>query len=236
MAIKVNPHSSADGAADVVGGITSLDMGFLGGNKMNVSGLENPIEMMISRDGGPVNSTHNCVGHQEMVFHSITVNKNHSSIQVILHPTVNFTGKQEGYLVHLFVYLKRGSRPSREDYDFNISLPDLPPANPTSNNTTKKNLKDPYLMLISNEAMNRTAAGMWYVGVYYNTIISPVQGEGSDSGEQENAGGSGSEEEEVVAPPKACYDAFIFTSACVYFDEVNEKFSTGGMTVSNKTS
>ena len=228
MGLTVNPFLDAAGADDVKGGVTSLKLGLMGGKKMNVSGVSKPLEMIISRKGGPINSTKNCVHHQDMVYHSINITKNHSSLQVIINPAVNFTGKVvKPPIIQFVVYVKRGSRPTKEKYDFSKSLPDLSLIETSPSNTTEMVL-NPNLMLISNEKLNRTAAGVWFVGVLYNTTLEVEKlafTEQTDLKTEE-------ERKEELPLSEVCYELFIFASACVFLNTTSNSFSTAGMWVS----
>lgn len=175
------------------------------GHVIPVKNLSEPVSIFASTGQTPGKPTTVEVQYKEMIFHSLTVDKNDTSIHFEVIPVDPNT--------ELIVFLKRGARPTKTDYDYQQVIPD----DSAENNTYPK---DRHLFFISNADTNRTTAGKWYLGVYYNGTLEP-----------EYKMVEGSQKMEIFFPPLVNYTLLMYASGCLFWDEENDKWSGDGCVV-----
>ena len=79
------------------------------------------------------------------------------------------------------VYLKRDSRASKDNHDYNITLPNYLE---NENVTDKSKVPPPFKLFLSNVDLNHTAAGEWFFCVEFNGTVPlrpTLRAESSDS-------------------------------------------------------
>ena len=181
------------------------------GHIITVKNLSEPISIFASTGQTPTTPSRIETKHKAMVFHSLNVDKNDTSIHFEITPLDPNS--------QFIVYLKRGARPTQTDYDFTQMIPDEPVENATYP-------KDRHVFFVSNGDTNRTTAGKWYLGIYYNGTLEP-----------EYRRIKNTEKMELFVPPRMNYTLRMYASGCLFWDEVNETWKGDGCVVSrNSTS
>ena len=179
------------------------------GHIITVKNLSEPISISASTGQTPTTPSRIETKHKAMVFHSLNVDKNDTSIHFEITPLDPNS--------QFIVYLKRGARPTQTDYDFTQMIPDEPVENATYP-------KDRHVFFVSNEDTNRTTAGKWYLGIYYNGTLEP-----------EYRRIKNTEKMELFVPPRMNYTLRMYASGCLFWDEVNETWKGDGCVVSRNS-
>ena len=141
--------------------IVSLDLKDISGNLLNISGLSEDIEILIPRtdDSHPENPQYFTQNENlTMKFHTFPIKDEGESIQLWLNP-VNDTERFQ-------VYTKKGSRPTKTNYEFRMEIPDF---SSCLYNTTVGFFncsQDPYMMFIGGELLE--VGSIYYVGIQYS--------------------------------------------------------------------
>ena len=183
----------------------SLELRNSTGHVIPVKNLSEPISLFAATGQTPSVPSLVLVSHERSVYHMLNVDKNDTSLHFEVTPQDPNT--------ELIVYLKRGMRPTQEDYDFRLVLPDEPPVNTTFP-------KDRHMFYISNADTNHTTAGTWYLGVYYNGTLTPQYIMDSQNIPK------------LFIPKKVNYTLRMYSSGCLFWDEENDRWSGDGCVVS----
>ena len=182
----------------------SLELRNSTGHIIPVKNLSEPISLFAVTGQTPSKPSVVAVAHRGTVFHSLTVDKNDTSLHFEITP--------EDPNTEIIAYLKRGARPTPEDYDFILVIPHEPEVNATFP-------KDRHMFFISNADTNHTTAGTWYLGVHYNGTITPqylLDSKGVSK---------------LFIPKKVNYTLRMYSSGCLFWDEENDKWSGDGCVV-----
>ena len=185
----------------------SLELRNSTGHIIPVNNLSEPISLFAATGQTPSDPSIITLSHRGTVYHTLNVDKNDTSLHFEITPQDPNT--------EIIVYLKRGARPTKEDYDFTLVLPDDPPVNATFP-------KDRHMFYISNADTNHTTAGTWYLAVFYNGTINPqylLDSKGIP---------------ELFIPKKVNYTLRMYSSGCLFWDEENDRWSGDGCVVSIK--
>ncbi|KAK3737773.1 hypothetical protein QZH41_012212 [Actinostola sp. cb2023] len=197
IAIKLNcfgsnPLSMVDGANDVNSPLIDLSFGNEDGSNKEVKDISEPMVIMIKQTGKKINMSRHEISREHCIYHMIEVPKNHSSIFIEILPS------DENLTFNL--YLKRDTRPTKLEHAYNFTV---------DNNTAALNVTDgksPYMWFLSNDELNRTAAGTWKLAVCVD--------------DEDGAGES-----------DLFYNISMFTAACMFYNTTSKQFSTAGVEV-----
>ncbi|XP_019641534.1 PREDICTED: uncharacterized protein LOC109483019 [Branchiostoma belcheri] len=223
---NINPYEFAESSAGVSSHVLSLSLLDVLGER-NVSGLSQPIDIMISRGASSVQSERAAtapVGSGRLSVHNVTSTfsgmSGNSSIFIHIEPLVT------GFPIHL--YLKNSVNVSYDEHDMNISLPvsaalrysvELPDRTESSDDNT---------WLIQPDDLLRFNESEWYLGVAHE--VPSGTGTITDS------------EGQNVQPSDFMlnYTITIFSSTCLYFaDDENiwkgDGCQTGRLTTPSRT-
>ena len=182
----------------------SLELRDVNGDPIPVANLTEPISLFVATGQTPSVPSLVTLSHRAFVYHMLTIDKNDTSIHFEINPQDRNT--------EIIAYLKRGARPTREDYDFMQVVPDEPPINATYP-------KDRHMFYVSNGDTNRTTAGTWYLGVFYNGTLSPQFKLNSANVPK------------LFIPKKVNYTLRMYSSGCLFWDKENDKWSGDGCVV-----
>ena len=182
----------------------SLELRDVNGDPIPVANLTEPISLFVATGQTPSVPSLVTLSHRAFVYHMLTIDKNDTSIHFEINPQDPNT--------EIIAYLKRGARPTREDYDFMQVVPDEPPINATYP-------KDRHMFYVSNGDTNRTTAGTWYLGVFYNGTLSPQFKLNSANVPK------------LFIPKKVNYTLRMYSSGCLFWDKENDKWSGDGCVV-----
>ena len=203
MSNTKNPFAWDPSGAAIKSKVMTMEMKNASGYPIKISNLSKPIDIWVPRSSY-VNFTLYTMTYGVMLYRAFTVVKN-----------------------ELIAYLRFGKFPKEDLYDHKFLVPKREfideSANGTKSNKTKTREINPYIFFISNQNLNRTAAGKYYVGIKYNGTFKPVY-------------------EAKMSGTKVLYTKYIpininltmrtFTSSCLYWNTDNETWSTEGCTVS----
>ncbi|XP_028406520.1 polycystin-1-like isoform X2 [Dendronephthya gigantea] len=201
---KDNPFSWDPGASAVQTQVMSLELRNATGHVIPVKNLTEPISLFAATGQTPSVPSLVSLAYRGTVYHTLNVEKNDTSLHfeiTTLDPNTE-----------LIVYLKRGSRPKPDDYDFKQAIPDEPKVNATFP-------KDRHLFFVSNADTNHTTAGTWYLGVYYNGTLKPEY-----QFDKKNV-------PKLFIPKKVNYTLRMYSSGCLFWDEGLDKWSGDGCVV-----
>lgn len=154
-------------------------------------------ELSIRQTGQTINMTAHQLGPKQCNYHLLEVPKNHSSIFVETIPS--------NPNVTIILYLRRGDRPTKLLHDYNYTLS----PNDTQVNATEKD-KSRFMMFLSNDELNKTAAGEWKLAVCEDGGYDPAEAEDGAS---------------------LSYNISMFTAACMFLNKTTGQFSDAGLKV-----
>ncbi|KAI8505767.1 hypothetical protein Bbelb_161200 [Branchiostoma belcheri] len=223
---NINPYEFAESSAGVSSDVLSLSLLDILGER-NVSGLSQPIDIMISRGASSVQSERAAtapVGSGRLSVHNVTSTfsgmSGNSSIFIHIEPLVT------GFPIHL--YLKNGVNVSNDDHDMNISLPVSAALRYSVELPDRTESSDDHTWLIQPDDLLRFNESEWYLGVAHE--VPSGTGTITDS------------EGQNVQPSDFSlnYTITIFSSTCLYFaDDENvwkgDGCQTGRLTTPSRT-
>ncbi|XP_078664759.1 polycystin-1-like protein 2 [Branchiostoma floridae x Branchiostoma belcheri] len=223
---NINPYEFAESSAGVSSDVLSLSLLDVLGER-NVSGLSQPIDIMISRGASSVQSERAAtapVGSGRLSVHNVTSTfsgmSGNSSIFIHIEPLVT------GFPIHL--YLKNGVNVSNDDHDLNASLPVSAALRYSVELPDRTESSDDHTWLIQPDDLLRFNESEWYLGVAHE--VPSGTGTITDS------------EGQNVQPSDFSlnYTITIFSSTCLYFaDDENvwkgDGCQTGRLTTPSRT-
>lgn len=167
------------------------------GSAKGISDTPKPFELSIRQTGQIINLTSHQLEPKQCNYHVLEVPKNHSSIFVEAIPS-----DPDAFVI---LYLRKGERPTRLLHDFNYTIS----PNETQVNATEKD-KSRFMMFLSNDELNKTAAGTWKLAVCEEGGYTlPEEGNGA----------------------LLSYNVSMFTAACMFLNETTGQFSDAGLKV-----
>lgn len=164
--------------------------------------LSKPVEMYLGRDASKESAVVQPMTGTNLYFIRTPVYINDSAIHVNIYP--------ESCDYGFDVFIKRGSFPSESSFDYNYTLPHDGQWDFSSNCSRSSNLSSAFEIFLSNEDLNHTAAGRYYIGIKYrprNLTNDPD-----------------------MFPVN--FTAIVYTSSCMYWDSNNETWKSDGCVVS----
>lgn len=218
MSNTKNPFAWDPSGARIQSKVMTMELKNASGHPIKVSNLSKPIDMWVPRSSQADLSLYT-MAYGIMFYRAFSVVENDTSIQVEILPEDNNT--------QLLAYIRYEKFPKEDLYDFMFEVPRrkfiVESVNASISNRTKTREINPYIFFLSNEDLNRTAAGKYYIGIKYNGTFEPVY----EAVKIEN---------KVVykqyIPLKVNFTMRTFTSSCLYWDTDNDTWNTEGCTVS----
>lgn len=116
--------------------------------------------------------------------------------------------------VEMELYVKKGSepKPNEGDYDFNVTLKRGEHSNANSSNISDPNASE---LFLSNDALNWTAEGMYFVSLRFKA----------------NGSLPAEEKAKMTSDGAVLYNFSVYSSMCRYYDERKKTWSTEGTKV-----
>lgn len=178
--------------------------------QLEIANLTEPVVLWIRKGDDALKPSTGEVEYTKTLKHSFVVKHNHSSINIEID--VLGVMKEQPSLV---VYLRKGEEPTMDGdkKDKVRVILQLHHANNESGrrNASNEEFRDPKVAFFSNEEFNGTAAGKYFVIIKYNGTIS---------------GAEVPKENRTVK-----YSFSVYTSECLYWDELNETWIGEGCVV-----
>lgn len=211
MVSKINLYSGGKGAELVKSDLVSLSFyeskGEDSREEYNVKDLEKEISVIVPRaKGSRPEKTPSKLDAKKYMKHSFNVTHNAFTVHIRVEWKIR---------VEVELYIKKGSEPKPAEgvYDFNETLKLGGHFNANSSNSSSDSTSSE--LFLSNDALNWTAAGTYYVKLRYK------------------ANGSLPEQEKANMGPNGGvpYNFSVYTSMCVYYDENKKSWSTEGTKV-----
>ena len=141
--------------------LVSLNLKGSNGKPLNISGLSEDIEISIPRTDTsspkPEGTYFTKDTNLTMQFHTFPINEEGLSIQLEIHP-VNYTDTFKAFA-------KKGSRPSRSNYDMIMTIPDFSSCHLNESVGYVNCSYDPYMMFIPSESLE--VGAVYFVGILY---------------------------------------------------------------------
>ena len=210
MVSKINLYSGGKGAELVKSDLVSLSFyeskGKDSREEYKIKGLEKEITVVVPRaKGARPERTPSNLEAKKYMKHSFNVTQNASAVHIRVEWEVR---------VEVELYIKKGSEPKPAEgvYDFNETLKLEGHFNVNSSNSSDPTSSE---LFLSNDALNWTAAGPYFVQLRYK------------------ANGSLPEEEKDKMDSNGAvpYNFSVYTSICMYYDENKKSWSTEGTKV-----
>ena len=132
------------------GGVIEFKLKDSTGNTKNVSSLTRNMDIFIPADGSTAESYPHTIKKGDLLVTNLNVTDNRSAIYVWVAPETNNT--------RIVVLLRKDAKPTLKEYDFKQEIQSI----------YFESDHRRFLMFIDNDDLNRTAAGKWYCGFYYN--------------------------------------------------------------------
>ena len=174
-------------------------------SELNIKNLTSEISIIIPRNDKERSNTEGGVSSKTYQVHSFTIEQNASTVHIRAEWEVS---------VDLELYVRKGGEPKPLEgvYDFNYTL-----RLGSRQGVNSSNSSDPSgcELFLSNDALNWTAAGTYYVLLRYvrNDSLS----------EEEKA--------KIPSDDTIPYNFSVYTSMCLYYDVDREVWSTEGTKV-----
>ena len=190
-------------SSDVVSLSFSVD-----GNELEIDNMPSEISISIPRSAkersGGDKAIEGSMGSDKYTIHSFEITHNASAVHLRVEWSVN---------VEIDVHVRKGNKPSPQDglYDFNDTLRLGSQLNASSSNSSERSGVEIFL---SNDALNWTAAGKYYVALRYVKNDSLPK-----------------EEDKISADGTIRYNFSIYTSMCMYYNVLRGAWSTDGLKV-----
>ena len=173
--------------------------------ELNIKNLTSEISIIIPRNDKERRNTEGGVNSKTYQVHSFTIEQNASTVHIRAEWEVS---------VDLELYVRKGGEPKPLEgvYDFSDTLPLGCRQGVNSSNSSDPSGCE---LFLSNDALNRTAAGTYYVLLRYvpNDSLS----------EEEKA--------KITSDDTIPYNFSVYTSMCLYYDVDREVWSTEGTKV-----
>ena len=173
--------------------------------ELNIKNLTSEISIFIPRNDKERGNTEDVVSSKEYKVHSFTIEQNASTVHIRAEWEVS---------VDLELYVRKGGepKPSEGVFDFNDTLRLGSRQGVNSSNSSDPSGRE---LFLSNDALNWTAAGKYYVSLRYvrNDSLS----------EEEKA--------KITSDDTIPYNFSVYTSMCLYYDVDREVWSTEGTKV-----
>ena len=142
-------------AARLTSGVFSLEFKNSYGHLFNVTELTTPMTIKLRNNYNLINTSRSYfVGTRKTVFHKINIT--HLGITLILRV------RPENSKTELFVTLKFGKRPSANNSDMNVTVPNFSTCAQTSSGYVNCST-DPYKVLVESKLIKKT--GIYFIGL-----------------------------------------------------------------------
>ena len=174
------------------------------GDELKIDNLPSEISIIIPRSEkerrGGDKAKENSMGSDRYSIHSFEIENNASAVHLRVEWAVN---------VEIDVYVRKGNKPIPQEglYDSNYTRH----FNASSSNSSERSGVEIFL---SNDALNWTAAGKYYVALRYVKNGSLLR-----------------EEDKISVDSPIPYNFSIYTSMCVYYNVEKGAWSTDGLKV-----
>ena len=158
-------YYSWDSSADLITSrLLEIDLRGESGDVVSVSNLKDDIQLGIqlneeSVQNESINEPHLFLKPHKMRFHKINVTRERTSYLVTL--AVKTTVK---------VLVKRASKPSVEDHEWNYTIPDFSSCTRETIKEEDNCIHNPHQLLLTNDVLNET--GVYYLGLLYSSNSS----------------------------------------------------------------
>ena len=178
------------------------------GKELEIKNLTLEISIIIPRSEkerrGGDKAKKGSMGSDRYSIHSFEIENNASAVHLRVEWAVN---------VEIDVYVRKGNKPIPQGglYDFNDTLRVGSHFNTSSSNSSERSGVEIFL---SNDALNWTAAGKYYVALRYVKNDSLLR-----------------EEDKISVDSPIPYNFSIYTSMCVYYNVEKGAWSTDGLKV-----
>ena len=178
------------------------------GEERNITNLPSEISIIIPRSekerSGGDKAKKGSMGSDRYNIHSFEIENNASAVHLRVEWAVN---------VEIDVYVRKGNKPIPQEglYDSNDTLRLGSHFNASSSNSSERSGVEIFL---SNDALNWTAAGKYYVALRYVKNDSLLR-----------------EEDKISVDSPIPYNFSIYTSMCVYYNVEKGAWSTDGLKV-----
>ncbi|KAL9954039.1 hypothetical protein ACROYT_G041527 [Oculina patagonica] len=237
QAVNFNPFTWDKSSKKVKSSVTSLDLQSGNGKKINVSNLDNDIEIVIPISSPPKNTSngtkHNFLKPNKMSFRSYYAEL--ADVPV----SIKIGAQEEDIVIEMFV--KVGSRPTIDDSDHNFTV-----TSTCSNQTDHKQNKTSCLI----EESSVTVVPLEPSSVYVGLLFLGTKNVSEHYRKRRSCFGHGRERRSCVGvkdpPPKGVYKTdvpqydpltdvnytfSITQSSCLYWSEDKEKWTSDGCKV-----
>ena len=178
------------------------------GDELKIDNLPSEISIIIPRSEkerrGGDKAKENSMGSDRYSIHSFKIENNASAVHLRVEWAVN---------VEIDVYVRKGNKPIPQEglYDSNDTLRLGSHFNASSSNSSERSGVEIFL---SNDALNWTAAGKYYVALRYVKNDSLLK-----------------EEDKISVDGTIRYNFSIYTSMCMYYNVGKGAWSTDGLKV-----
>jgi len=243
-AIHFNPFTWDNSSKKVKSSVTSLDLQSVNGTKINVTNLDNYIEIVIPLSGRPTN-TSNGTEHYFLKPNRMSIRSYYAELADV--PVAIRIGVQAGGTVIKF-FVKFGSRPTVEDSDHNFTILFTSTCRNLSDyqqsKSTSCSLEERSVTIVPSEP------SLLYVGLLFREANNATE----HARKRRSCFGHGRERRSCVGvkdpPPKGItkldvprydpltdvnYTFSITQSSCLYWSEDKEKWTSNGCKVNYYT-
>ena len=238
QAVNFNPFTGDNSSKKVKSSVISLDLQSGDGKKINVSNLENYIEIVIPISSPPTN-TSNGTEHYFLKPNKLSIRSYYAELADV--PVSIRLGAPEGLIIE--VYVKFGSRPTIDNSHQNFTL-----MSTCSNQTNDNQTETSCLIEESSVTVVPSKPSFVYVGLLFLRAKNHTE----HSRKRRSCFGHGRERRSCVGvkdpPPKGFYKTnvpqydpltdvnytfSITQSSCLYWSEDKEKWTSDGCKVND---
>jgi len=244
-ALDFNPYTWDNSSKMIKSSVTDLELQSEDERELNVSNLDNDVEIVIPISNPPTNSSnmtrHFFLKPQKMSIHSYFAEL--ADVPV----TIGMSVQKDGVVLELFV--KYGSRPTIDDFDQNFTVAFVSTCETqtySKQNATSCSIEDRFIKVVPSEP------GLLYVGVLFIGVKNTTE----HSRKKRSCFGHGRQRRSCVGlkdpPPEGGvaqpivpqydpstdlnYTMSIAQSICLYWSEEKDKWTSDGCKVNHRTS
>ena len=204
IALNDNPFSW-DPKGGVSGAVTSVSLSS-GGNKIDVSGTDEPIEITMPREPSSEPPAWISFTPDRYVYHKVSIAKNNTALSALIIPQ-NYSNSPFNGSIALAVYVRRKFKPTKERHGWKFFLPKQ--SNESLDKCSKPSEETNYTIFISDKELYK---GVYYIGV--SLLMSP-----------------GLHENDLINVT-VNYTLKIYMSQCKYWSDAKNRWLTDGCHVS----
>ena len=243
-AIHFNPFTWDNSSKKIKSSVVSLDLQIRNGTKIDVSNLDNYIEIVIPISSSPPN-TSNVTEHYFLKPNKMSFRSYYAELADV-PVSIKIVVQAEGAVIELLV--KNGSRPTMEDHDYNFTVPFTSTCRSQPDNKQSKSTtcipEERSVTVVPSEP------SLLYVGL----LLIGAKNVTEHSRKRRSCFGHGRERRSCVGvkdpPPKGVtktivpqydpltdvnYTFTIIQSSCLYWSEDKDKWTSDGCKVNYST-